>query len=116
MSMNYLVKALLLAMYPLLLLAWAVNRLCEFDRLRLRRHVAGEGGWIERTAQPDVLSYFSLGAPREGRSERSAGRMVTALLVIAAGLFRRRKARAGTPYKSAVAREEGIPEEVYTLW
>jgi len=112
--MHAFTRALLVAFYPLLVLAGLGNRLMGWDRLRLHRST-GASYWIERR-QPDLTSYFSEASRCEGSDGPSVAKPVTRFLEVAARLYRPRRRTSETVYKVSVEREQGIPDEVYTLW
>lgn len=115
--MNLLAKALLVLLYPLVILARLVNALRGTDPLRLKGDPDAASFWIEREAEPSRASYFSEASETEGRRPAGAGRLVTALLRMVAKGFAPSKPREGVEAsKPAVDREQGIPDEVYTLW
>ncbi len=107
-------KFLLAALYPLLVAAFALNRVLGKDPLRLRANVAG--GWIERRGEPDLASYFCEGSLSEGAGPWSAGRIVAAIIRFCARFFRPPEAARTGAYAAAAEREKRIPDEVYTLW
>jgi hypothetical protein len=109
-------KAVLILVYPLLLLAWLVNLVLRRDRLRLRDIANDESYWIERRAQPTTQSYFSEESCAEGGGETSAARAMTRFLRVLALLYAPRRQAGGGNYKASAERERGIPDEVYTLW
>jgi hypothetical protein len=108
-------KTLLVIIYPLLLLAWLVNLVLGRDRLRLH-DPSGDSYWIERHAQPNTISYFSEESCSEGGSEPSAARLLTRLMRGIARLYRPPQRTGRAIYKASAEREQGIPDEVYTLW
>jgi len=110
------IKTLLLVIYPLLLLAWLVNRVLGRDRLHLHDIPSGESCWIERRSQPNTASYFSEESCAEGGGELSAATPLTQLLRGIARLYRPPRRASGAIYKASAEREQGIPDEVYTLW
>jgi len=109
-------KALLVVAYPLVLLAWLVNLVFGRDRLRLQDTQGRESCWIARQAQPSTLSYFSEQSLSEGGSEWSAARPLTRLLRGVSRLYTPPRPEKGAVYKASADREQGIPDEVYTLW
>ena len=109
-------KILLICIYPLLLLAWLVNRVRRRDRLHLRYLSSEESYWIERCAQPTTQSYFSEESLAEGGGETSAARPLTRFLHGIARLYAPGRQPGGVTYKASAEREQGIPDEVYTLW
>jgi hypothetical protein len=109
-------KTLLLLIYPVVLVAWLVNQVLGRDRLRLRDIPGGESCWIERCSQPNTASYFSEESCAEGAGELSAARPLTRLLRGIARLYRPPRRATGAIYKASAEREQGIPDEVYTLW
>jgi hypothetical protein len=111
---SLLTRIVLIAIYPLLVLAGLGNRLMGFDRLRLRK--SGQASyWVERS-QPDLASYFSEASQCEGNGGASLAKPVARFLELIARLYRRRRQTGGPNYKPSVERERGIPDEVYTLW
>jgi hypothetical protein len=114
--MQIATKILLICVYPLVLLAWLVNLAGRWDRLRLRDVPSEESYWIERRAQPTTQSYFSEESLAEGSGARSAARPLTRLLRGIARLYAPRRQLGGGTYKASAEREQGIPDEVYTLW
>jgi hypothetical protein len=109
-------RTFLIVIYPLLVLAWLVNRLLRRDRLRLLDLASGGSYWIERRAQPTTQSYFSEESWAEGGGEASAARPLTRFLQGIARLYAPRRQATGGIYKASADREQGIPDEVYTLW
>jgi hypothetical protein len=114
--MQILTKTLLVATYSLLLLAWLVNRMLGRDRLRLHDIPSEESCWVERRGQPNTASYFAEASYAEGGTEPSAARALTHFMRVAARLYAPPRQGAGTVYKASADREQGIPDEVYTLW
>jgi hypothetical protein len=111
-----LTKVLLVIIYPVVLLAWLINRILRRDRLRLHSAPRGESLWIERRAQPmGPAWYFSEESFSEGSGLRSAARPLILLLCTVAALFGPRQKQQAT-YTPSADREQGIPDEVYTLW
>ena len=101
-------------MYPLLILAGLGNRLIGFDRLRLRKSVQ-PSHWLERP-QPDLASYFSEASQCEGNGGPSLVKPVACLFELVARLYRPRRQTGEPNYKPSAERDQGIPDEVYTLW
>jgi hypothetical protein len=115
--MLILTKTLLVIVYPLLLLAWLVNKMLRRDRLRLYDVPSAESCWIERRAQHlPVLSYFSEESCSEGGGEESTSRPLVLLLRGIARVYTPSRQVSGAMYKASADREQGIPDEVYTLW
>jgi hypothetical protein len=109
-------KTLLVIAYPLLLLAWFGNLVLRRDRLRLHDVQSGKSCWLQRRAQPNITSYFSEESCAEGAGEPSVSRLLTRLLHGIARLYTPPRQVNGTIYKASADREQGIPDEVYTLW
>jgi hypothetical protein len=109
-------KGLLVAMYPLLLGAWLVNWLRGRDRLQLKDSPTKESCWIVRRGQRDIASYFSESSLSEGGDAPSAARPLARLLRFVARLYTPPRQAVGSGYKASAEREQGIPDEVYTLW
>jgi hypothetical protein len=103
-------RLLLLMIYPLLLARRMANRLRGRDPLRLAKP-GGSSLWIVRPAPPSSAQYFSQSATAEQRS----GLANAALRSLAGGLAPPRM-KPGEKFSAAADREQGIPDEVYTLW
>ena len=112
--MSLLTRIVLIAIYPLLVLAGLGNRLIGFDRLRLRKSVQASY-WVERR-QPDLASYFSEASQCEGNGGPSLAKPVARFLQLVARLYGPGQQTGEPNYKPSAEREQGIPDEVYTLW
>ena len=113
--MGLFANLLLAIVYPLVFCARVLNMLLGRDPLRLREPRC-ETYWIPRAAQPDPASYFSEASVAEGRGSGGFGWIAAAPLRWLSRLFGARRAQPGEKYTPAVDREQGIPDEVYTLW
>ena len=112
--MNFLLKLLLILLFPLLLLARLLSLLLGRDPLRLREP---EGScWIRREAGPDTASYFSEASVAEGRGHGGFSGLAAKPLELAARLAAPPRPVPGERPTAAADREQGIPDEVYTLW
>ena len=109
-------KILLVLMYPLVLLARAVNAVFKWDRLHLKEGKREQSCWIARQEKADILRYFSEQSSSEGAPRWSAASLVLTLLWSLSRFYRPRQTMGGGTYKSSAEREQGIPDEVYTLW
>jgi hypothetical protein len=109
-------KALLIFIYPLVLAAWLVNFVLGRNRLRLNRIPTGQSCWVKRRGQPSTAAYFSEASCSEGEAKSSAARPLARLLRGVARLYTPPRQAAGATYKASAEREQGIPDEVYTLW
>jgi hypothetical protein len=111
-------KILLISIYPALLLARLANLVLRQDRLRLHDLPSGESYWIERSAQPNTQSYFFEESWVDVGGELSVARLLSRFLCNIAHFYapRRRLRSRGTIYKATAEREQGIPDEIYTLW
>jgi hypothetical protein len=109
-------KMLLVLMYPLVLIARAVNGIFKWDRLHLREGKREQSCWIARQETPDILRYFSEQSSSEGAPASSAASPILTVLWALSRLYRPRRTMRGGTYKSSAEREQGIPDEVYTLW
>ena len=111
-----IVTALLLALtYPLVVGARLLDVLLGRDPLRLREP-SGASLWIPRAAQPDSTSYFSESSVAEGKGAGGFGWIAAAPLRWLSRLHRGPRSSPGEDYAPAADREQGIPDEVYTLW
>lgn len=113
--MNALLTIVLILLYPLLLLRRVVNSLAGRDPLRLRESAA-PSLWITRDIDPDGPSYFSEASLCEGRRPGGTGGVAQRLLLLLARLYAPAKLDQSKEYSAAADREQGIPDEVYTLW
>lgn len=113
--MDALMKLFLLLLYPLLLLGRVLNALFGRDPLRLREPL-NQSFWISRAGDPDRASYFSEASVAEGRSHGGFGALAQQPLKWMAGLNAPRRAAPGAKFSAGADREQGIPDEVYTLW
>ena len=102
--MAILIKLVLLAAYPLLLVARVADMVRGRDPL-LRKKPRGTM-WIARADAPPAHSYFSASQPFMRSPSRAR------LLARVAGLFGRKAAVD----RRDVAMPDEIPDEVYTLW
>jgi hypothetical protein len=114
--MRILTKSLLVTFYPLLLLARLINLILGRDRLQLRIPMDQKSLWVERTKEPNIQSYFSEASRCEGGDEASAARPLSRLLRGVARLYTPPRGAAGGVYQASADRQQGIPDEVYTLW
>ena len=105
---------LLALLYPLLLAARLFNALRGRDPLRRGRPGAGSL-WVERSAASSDTSYFSEASPSEaGRS--SAAWLPESMLVALSRWYAPPRSRPNEKFSAAADREQGIPDEMYTLW
>ncbi|HEY6167023.1 MAG TPA: hypothetical protein VI454_03210 [Verrucomicrobiae bacterium] len=113
--MDTLAKIILVLVYPLLLLARLLNALLGRDPLRLREP-RGDSLWIARDVESDSASYFSEASAAEGRGHGGVGGLARAPLKILARLYAPPRSAPTGQYSAGADREQGIPDEVYTLW
>jgi hypothetical protein len=109
-------KALLFFIYPLVLVAWLVNFVLGPNRLRLNRIPKEQSCWMERRGRPNTATYFAEASCSEGEEKPSAARPLARLLCGIARLYTPPRQVVGATYKPSAEREQGIPDEVYTLW
>ncbi len=117
-----MLKIMLTVLYGVLVFpAHVVGRWRGRDSLLLRKP-ARDSYWLSRAPVTDVQSYFSPGSARVGNGVTAETPAATAtwlapLYVLVARWFApRRGVAAETPTASAAARDQGIPDEIYTLW
>lgn len=112
--MEFILRALLVIIYVLWVPVMLISRLFGRDALRLK-DPGGGSYWIEREPVIRRESYFSEASDHEGKG---AGTPVLAhLLRGIAGLFAPPQVKAGEKsIASAADREQGVPDEIYTLW
>ena len=104
---------LLTLLYPFLLIARLLNAMSGRDPLRLREPAA-ESLWVERKQPASDASYFTEGAPTEGGGD-GAG-LPTRLLLWVARWYAPPRTQPGEKFSAGADREQGIPDEMYTLW
>jgi hypothetical protein len=104
----------LVLLYPLLVIARGVNALRGRDPLRRSRPGAGTL-WVDRDAVSGDGGYFLETSPAEDRVRASAARLPESLLVSLARWCARPRVTPNEKF-SAADREQGIPDEMYTLW
>ena|SRR5437867_5682725 len=121
----YVVSKVFLAfIYALIipLRLWHILR--GYDRMHLRR--SGDKGsyWIPRKQVPDLQSYFLESSQSEGRCpcakesvciHRGGARWITLLLRLLAKAYAPARSIPSGRFSTA-DREQGIPDEIYTLW
>lgn len=102
-------------LYPLLMIARLMNRVLGRDPLR-RREPASASLWIARTSQPADTSYFSEVSPAEGKDHGGFGRLPESVLLRIARWYAPSRLQPREKFSAAADREQGIPDEMYTLW
>lgn len=110
-----LTRLLLVFAYPLFLVAWGLNWLRGRDPLRLREPRA-DTLWIRRGVQPGAADYFSEASVTEGLGHGGSGSGGGVLVRALSRLTAPRRVQPGAKFSPAADREQGIPDEVYTLW
>jgi hypothetical protein len=101
-------RLVLIALYPLLLVARVVSMVSGHDPLRLKEP---EGScWIERPPMPHARTYFAESDSSELSS--SAGAAIKSV----ARAFAPPEGEAGPSRTTHAALPSDIPDEVYTLW
>ena len=106
---------LLVLLYPLLLVARLFNALLQRDPLRTGRPPAGSL-WVERNDASNDAGYFSEASPAEEGRQTSAARLPEAVLVALSRWYAPPRARPNEKFSASADREQGIPDEMYTLW
>jgi len=124
--MSFLTNASLIALYFLMLPLSLFNRMLGRDPLQLRRPPKGASNWLVRGKRPTAASYFSEESELEGRPARNeegtivakpgTGKLMAPLFLAVARLHAPPRAVPGAKFSAAAEREQGIPDEVYTLW
>ena len=113
--MTRLTTVVLVVLYPLLLLARALNTLTGADPLRLKQPDA-KSLWIARSANPVPASYFSPQSAIEGHGHGGSGGLARRALLVSARIFAPRRTATLTDRPVGYGRQNDIPDEVYTLW
>jgi hypothetical protein len=93
--------------------ARAVGLVLGRDALRLRRPRGAASYWVEKAPAGGLESYFSQGP---GPSPRGTTRLVLPLFHALARLAAPKRTGPAETATSAAQREQGIPDEIYTLW
>lgn len=110
-----MLKLILACVYPAVIAGRLLNALTGRDPLRLREP-AGGSYWIARAAPPPASQYFSESSAAEGRRHGGWGGAAIAMLRRIARTTAPAPLQPGERYSAAADREQGIPDEVYTLW
>lgn len=105
-------SVLLTLIYPLLLLTRVVNAMRGHDPLTRQRPAPGSL-WVPRRHDADDLTYFSETSPHERDEGFGAARR--ALIWLSRWCAPPRQ-QPREKFSAAADREEGIPDEMYTLW
>jgi hypothetical protein len=105
-------KLLLTLAYPLLLITRMINSASGRDPLRLRRP-ADVSLWIPRDQGSSDASYFSETSPAEAARGGSPSASVLAWV---ARFYAPVRSQPKEKFSAAADREQGIPDEMYTLW
>jgi hypothetical protein len=115
-------KVILAVLYGLCIVpAHVVGRLRKRDSLMLRKP-SRESYWLAKAETGDVQSYFAPGSARYGNgvtpdTPRPMVAWVAPLYVSLGRWFAPRRGRAAdSASASPGTREQGIPDEIYTLW
>ena len=106
---------LLTLVYPVFLAARLLNLMLRRDPLRLRED-PGRSLWIARDPELDHASYFSEGSAVEGRDHGGMGWVGFAVLTWLSRPYAPPRERPSGKFSTAADREQGIPDELYTLW
>ncbi len=97
--------------YPLLVLQRLRNIVRGRDPLR-RTEPRAASLWIERQPAASDVTYFSESSPAEADLPSLAERVLAAL----ARRFAPPRLQPKEKFSAAADREQGIPDEMYTLW
>ena len=122
--MDIVSKVFLASIYALILPLRLWHTLRGYDRMHLSR--SGDTGsyWIPRKQAPDLQSYFLESSLAEGRCPganesvciyRGGARWITPLLRLLAKAYAPARSIPSGRFSTA-DREQGIPDEIYTLW
>jgi hypothetical protein len=103
---------LLTLAYPLLLIARLINAVSGRDPLRLRRPTDASL-WIPRNQSSSDSSYFSETSPAEAAE---GGSPAASFLAWVARFYAPPRSQPKEKFSAAADREQGIPDEMYTLW
>ena len=124
--MNLLTRILLAVLYLPITFAGIVGRLFGSDPLQLRPSRTRSSYWLVRAKAPQTAHYFSELSAVEGArthhegDERLLSPGITRILMPVfrafARLYAPARSQPGEKFSAAADREQGIPDEVYTLW
>jgi hypothetical protein len=115
LSLDTVIKALLVLIYPLLLLGRVLNILLGRDPLRLREP-KGATCWTQRRPEASRTSYFSEASEQEGSGHGGFGRLATTTLAWVSRRMAPPRRTTSEGFRAAADRDRDIPDEVYTLW
>jgi hypothetical protein len=104
-------RILLVLVYPLLILARIADAVSRRDSMQRRRPPAGSL-WITRTQVPSDLDYFS----EESPADAGSGRLAAVVLSWMARFYAPPREQPLDKVPAKTDREQGIPDEMYTLW
>ncbi len=114
--MNLIAKLILLILYPAALVLRIISGILGRDPLRLKQP-AGDSYWITRAEPEGSAHYFSEASEAEGHSAGGMSGVIAPVLRAAASLFKpKTKHQSRGTHIPGADREQGIPDEVYTLW
>lgn len=108
-------SVILVLLYPIVVFARALNAVLGRDPLRLRP-TDDKTYWIVRGAQPPDTSCFSEASSVEGLGHGGMGGVATGLFSWVARFYAPGRAQPREKFSPAADREQGIPDEMYTLW
>jgi hypothetical protein len=124
--MNFLTNAALVLLYFVMLPVCFFSRILGGDPLQLRPPRTGASCWLVRGKRPTVASYFSEESELEGRPAKNEdgtiasspgfGKRIAPVFLSLARLHAPSRTVPGEKFAAAAEREQGIPDEVYTLW
>src|SRR5690242_19298766 len=93
----------------------AMRAITRRDPLRLRKPARCDSYWLLKTQPEGRESYFSPGGP-PGERPRGVSRLTLPLFYALARVAAPKSRDVVETRTSAATREEGIPDEFYTLW
>jgi hypothetical protein len=124
--MDRIAKGLLALIYVWVVAVRWMRVALRHDRLRLRQPKNVGSYWVLRGKDPDLQSYFSEASVAEGRpssfkepqmsAERGTASAINWMLRILAQAYAPRRGVVTGHFATGQDREQGIPDEVYTLW
>ena len=114
--MGLLLKILLALFYPFVLLARVMNALQGKDRMRLREPEGVTTFWLERSPKEGTEGYFSEASATEGSPQNGTAPRISKVLLILAHVYAPTRQNKEKEFVASADRNQGIPDEVYTLW
>jgi hypothetical protein len=109
-----MMAVLLFLTYPLVILSRLLNAVLGRDPLRFAEPKE-RSLWIVRESSSSDAAYFNETSPAEGAAHGGFGRVPESILLRVARWYAPSRSQPREKF-TAANREQGIPDEMYTLW